>query len=272
MDTVSIVGLGWLGRPLALYLLGKGYSVKGSITSSEKSMALQDQGIEAIELRLIPYPEGKGFGNLFATDILFVNIPPRSRINSDAYYLEQNKFLKEMAIQAGVRKAIFASSTSVYPDLDLEYTESYQMNTTTAGSPGILEAENLWLGEKSIQSTVIRFGGLLGVDRIPGRYFSGRENVVGDTRVNFIHRDDAVRLAAWVIEKGLFGEIYNAVAPVHPLRRDIYEKNAGELGILPPKSYAPAGTVPAKLISPEKILKTGFEFEYPNPMDFWYQG
>lgn len=271
MGIVSIVGLGWLGKPLAFYLSKKGYSVKGSTTSNEKALALQDQGIEAVELRLIPYPEGRGFGNLYAANIFFVNIPPRSRINSDAYYFEQNKFLKEMAIQAGVQKVIFASSTSVYPDANIEYSESYHLHSAISGSPGILQAENLWLEEKSIQSTVIRFGGLLGVDRIPGRYFSGRENVVGDTPVNFIHRDDAVRLAAWVIEKGLWGEIYNAVAPIHTLRRDIYEKNASELGIPPPKSYAPAGTVPAKLISPEKILKTGFEFEYPNPMDFWYQ-
>jgi nucleoside-diphosphate-sugar epimerase len=271
MRTVSIVGLGWLGRPLAQHLLKKGLLVKGSTTSKEKSISLREEGINTAVLHLSPHPEGEGFGNLFVADVLFVNIPPKSRTNSDAFYLEQNKFLKEMAKQADIQKVIFASSTSVYLDADFQYSEDYPLTNVNSGSPGILQAERLWFDDKEIQCSVIRFGGLLGVDRIPGRYFSGKENVVGDTPVNFIHRDDAVRLATWVIEKELFGEVFNAVAPIHSRRRDIYEKNARDLGFPAPNSYAPGGTMPSKVISSEKILETGFKFDYPDPMDFWFE-
>lgn len=271
MRTVSIVGLGWLGKPLAQHLLRQGLLVKGSTTSTEKSVSLKAEGIDAVVLRFSPHPEGAGFGSLFVADVLFVNIPPKSRVNSDSFYLEQNKFLKEMAKQAGIRKVIFASSTSVYPDADFEYSEDYPLTKENSGSPGILQAEKLWFEDKGLHCSVIRYGGLLGVDRIPGRYFSGKDNVVGDTPVNFIHRDDAVRLAAWVIEKELFGAVFNAVAPFHPRRRDIYERNAVELGFPAPNSYAPRGTMPSKVISSEKILETGFKFGYPDPMDFWYE-
>lgn len=271
MRTVSIVGLGWLGMPLARHLSKAGYLVQGSTTSKEKSTSLKEEGIETAVLRLSPHPEGEGFGSLFVADVLFVNIPPKSRVNSDSFYLEQNKFLKEMAKQAGIRKVVFASSTSVYPEADIEYSEDYPLTNGNSGSPGILQAERLWFEDRDIQCSVIRYGGLLGVDRIPGRYFSGKDNVVGDTPVNFIHRDDAVRLAAWVIEKDLFGFVFNAVAPIHPRRRDIYEKNAVELGFPAPNSYALGGTMPSKVISSEKILETGFKFDYPDPMDFWYE-
>jgi nucleoside-diphosphate-sugar epimerase len=272
MLTVSVVGLGWLGKPLAFYLLKHGFRVNGSTTSLEKALALQAEGLEAVVFRLCPHPEGEGFGRLLYSDVLFVNIPPKSRVNSDAFYVEQNRFLKDMAKQRGIRKVVFASSTSVYPDADMEYTENFALNPITAGSPGILQAERLWYDDPDFRCSVIRFGGLLGVDRIPGKYFSGKEKVVGDTPVNFIHRDDAVRLAAWVIEKELWGEIFNAVAPKHPIRQDIYEKNSRELGFAPPRSYDPEGSTVSKVICPDKILQTGFEFQYPDPLDFWYNG
>lgn len=272
MQRVSIVGLGWLGKPLAHHLLKRGLQVKGSTTSTEKAILLKEEGIETAVLRMSPHPEGEGFGSLFGADVLFVNIPPKSRVHSDSFYLEQNKFLKEMAKQGGITKVVFASSTSVYPDVDFEYSEDYPLTIDASGSPGILQAEKLWFYDREIQCSVIRYGGLLGVDRIPGRYFSGKELVVGDTPVNFIHRDDAVSLASWVIEHQLWGEIFNAVAPIHPRRREIYKKNAAELGFPPPKSYVPEGTMPSKVISSDKILKTGFKFQYPNPIDFWYQG
>ena len=268
MQTVSIVGLGWLGKPLALHLKEKHFQVKGSTTSKEKATLLKEGGIEAAVLRMSPHPEGEGFGSLFDADVLFVNVPPKSRVNSDSFYLEQNKFLKEIAKQGGIGKVIFASSTSVYPDFDVEYSEDFPLTTENSGSPGILQAEKLWFDDGDIRCTVIRYGGLLGVDRIPGRYFSGKDNVVGDTLVNFIHRDDAVSLASWVLERQIWGEIFNAVAPIHPRRRDIYEKNASELGFPGPKTYAPVGTTPSKVISSERILATGFKFEYPDPMDF----
>lgn len=271
MRTVSIVGLGWLGRPLAQHLLKNGFLVRGSTTSKEKSILLGQEGIDAGVLRMSPHPEGERFGSLFEADVLFVNIPPKSRVNSDSFYLEQNKFLKEMAKQGGIGNVIFASSTSVYPDADFEFSEDHPLSKENSGSPGILEAEKLWFEDKEIRCSVIRYGGLLGVDRIPGRYFSGKENVVGDTPVNFIHRDDAVSLASWVLEHQLWGDIFNAVAPLHTLRREIYEKNASQLGFPPPASYASLGTTPSKVISPDKILATGFKFKYPDPMDFWYQ-
>ena len=270
MTSIAIIGLGWLGEPLAMHLKGLGYNVKGSTTSHEKLPGLQSKGIETALLKFNPHPEGTGFSKLFETDVLFVNIPPRSRTMPEGFYVEQVKFVREIAVQSKVEKIIFVSSTSVYPDWNQKVDESFPLTIENTGSPGIFRAEQILQSEKRYDLTIIRFGGLLGVDRIPGRYFSGKTNVVGDSPVNYIHQDDAVRMSAWIIENNLWNETFNGVAPLHPLRRDVYEKNSRELGFAPPLSYASEGESMWKEISSDKILATGFQFQIPDPLDFWY--
>ena len=111
----------------------------------------------------------------------------------------------------------------------------------------------------------------MGADRIPGTYFSGKEQVAGHTRVNFIHQVDAARMVTWVIDQGLWNQTFNGVAPEHPLRREVYAKNSSTLGILPPASYQDAADEGiGRLISSDKLLATGFAFEFPDPMNFSY--
>jgi nucleoside-diphosphate-sugar epimerase len=269
MTVVSIVGLGWLGKSLAKALVLKGYSVKGSSTTAEKADLLIEDGIKAKQFYLNPYPEGPGFLDLFDTDILFVNIPPKTRSMPPAFYPEQMKFLKEMILQNKIKKVIYVSSTSVYPDKNQIADEADVINIENTGNVPLYNAEQLLWNDRTFDLTIIRFGGLLGVDRVPGRYFSAKNDVVGDTPVNYIHREDAINMVIWIIEKGLWNQIFNGVAPIHPKRREVYEKNAADLGFPPPKSYALKGSS-WKEISADKILRTGFEFKIPNPLEFSY--
>lgn len=270
MASVSIIGLGWLGLPLAISLKEKGFEVKGSTTSQEKTNELNSKGISTFMLKLSPHPEGRAFLNLFESDILFVNIPPRSRTMPESFHPEQIKFIKSMAVQAGVEKIIFISSTSVYPDLNRELDEDFLLTKENTGNTSLFQAENILLHDSNYDLTIIRFGGLLGVDRIPGKYFSGKTNVVGDSPVNYIHRDDAVGISSWVIENNLWNEIFNGVAPNHPNRKLVYEKNAKDLGFAPPMDYAPVGKSQWKQISSQKIQSTGYQFQISDPLDFWY--
>jgi nucleoside-diphosphate-sugar epimerase len=265
---VSIIGYGWLGEPLAISLIEKGYQVKGSTTSPEKLNRLRDKELETYLLQFSPHPVGQAFQRLFDTDILFINIPPARRSQPDSFHPEQIKYIKALALQYKIPKIIYTSATSVYPDNNQLATEADLL--TEDNNPSLYKAEQILWKDKAYDLTVIRYGGLLGVDRIPGRYFSGKENVTGDTPVNYIHREDAVALAEWIIENDLWNETFNGVAPIHSLRKDIYEKNAAQLGFAPPASYAPIGESKWKEISPAKILATGFRFEMPDPMDFRY--
>lgn len=270
MTSVSIIGLGWLGLPLAISLKEKGFEVKGSTTNPEKFDELNSKGISIYLLKLMPHPEGRAFLKLFESEILFVNIPPRSRTMPESFHPEQIKFIKSMALQAGIKKIIYISSTSVYPDLNMELDESFLLTKENTGNSSLFQAENMLLRDRNYDLTIIRFGGLLGVDRIPGKYFSDKTNVVGDSPVNYIHRDDAVGISTWVIENNLWNQVFNGVAPYHPKRKLVYQKNALDLGFPPPIDYAPVGQNEWKQISSQKIQSSGYQFQIPDPLDFWY--
>ncbi len=273
MKKVSIIGLGWIGLPLAHYLKSHEKEVVGSTTSVEKLSRIQSGGIPAVQFVLIPFPQGKGFQSLFQADVLVVNIPPRSRTRGADFYLEQLKFLRSMIDQSSVKKVIFVSSTGIYPEISREdeYPEDFPLSLENCGNQTLLKAEQMMEKDRDFDLTIVRFGGLMGGDRIPGKYFAGKENVAGHTRVNFIHRNDAVGILAWIIEKGLWNEVYNGVAPIHSLRKEIYERNHQDLGFPLPASYQQANPGEDRLISGKKILETGFKFEFPDPLEFKYE-
>lgn len=75
MNTISILGCGWLG------LLLDGYHVKGSTTTKSKLKLLEENGIEAYSIVLEPNIKAKKIENFLGTDVLVINIPLLSSKN-----------------------------------------------------------------------------------------------------------------------------------------------------------------------------------------------
>ncbi|MCE2780000.1 MAG: epimerase [Algoriphagus sp.] len=273
MKKVSIIGLGWLGEAAGLLLQKQGYRVIGSSTRPEKVELLRKKGLDAIHFALDPDPKGTGYSRLFDSEILVVTLPPRSRQGDGELYLQQLASLRDLAAHSAVKQVIFISSTGIYPNDSkaVRYTEEEQISESNAGNAIMYRAEVLMGTSSTYDLTVLRMGGLMGEDRIPGTYFSGKEQVVGHTRVNFIHQVDAAGMIAWVINQGLWNQTFNGVAPEHPLRREVYLHNANALGIPLPASFQDAADEEGgRLISSEKIVSTGFTFEFSDPLTFLY--
>ncbi len=273
MKKVSIIGLGWLGEAAGLLLQKQGYRVIGSSTRPEKVELLRKKGLDAVHFALDPDPKGTGYSQLFDSEILVVTLPPRSRQGDGELYLQQLVSLRDLAAHSAVKQVIFISSTGIYPNENkaVPYTEEEQISESDAGNAILYRAEVLMGTSSTYDLTVLRMGGLVGEDRIPGTYFSGKEQVVGHTRVNFIHQVDAAGMIAWVINQGLWNQTFNGVAPEHPLRREVYQHNANALGIPLPASFPDAADEDGgRLVSSEKIVSTGFTFEYPDPLTFSY--
>lgn len=268
--TVSIIGMGWLGIPLAEALREKGIAVKGTTTNPEKEQSLRKQGFECEQLLLNPELEGPVPEKIFNTDILFINIPPSTRSKPSSFHPRQIELIKGLAQAHGIKKVIYVSSTSVYPNKNQVATEADPLNHANTGNPALLNAENLLWKNKTYDLTVIRFGGLLGDNRIPGKYFSGKENVPGHPPVNYIHRKDAVNAVLWIIEKNLWNETYNIVCPKHPEKKAVLEKNAIDIGFAPPVNYEKPKKQEWKEIAADKWCQTKFQFVYDNPLDFTY--
>lgn len=273
MKKVSIIGLGWLGEATGLLLQAQGYQVLGSSTRPEKVEILRKKGLDAIYFVLTPAPEGTAFQRLFDSEILVVTLPPRSRQGDGEHYLHQLASLRVLVEKSAVKQLIFISSTGIYPNENkaLPYTEEEQLTESNSGNSILYRAEAMMANTSTYDLTVLRMGGLMGQDRIPGIYFSGKEQVVGHTRVNFIHQTDAARMIAWVINQELWHQTFNGVAPEHPLRREVYQHNASFLGIPLPASFQEATYEDSgRWIGSEKIVSTGFTFEYPDPLTFPY--
>lgn len=272
MSTISIVGCGWLGLPLGRELADAGHRVKGSTTSPDRLPLLKDAGIEPHLLTLSPDPEGD-IGTVLEAEILFVNVPPpRDVDNRHAFHQRQMRVL-DAATTADW--ALVATSTGVYPDADRTVVE----DDVPVGEPPTYEGprrdtgvllgavESLWAeGDRDV--TILRFGGLYGPNRHPGRFLAGRSDLERPhAPVNLIHLDDCIGLVQAILSGRVTNDVFNMVAPEHPTRRSTYIRAARSLGLEPP-SFDLDDTRGGKRVSGQKAVEIlGYSFHHPDPSD-----
>jgi nucleoside-diphosphate-sugar epimerase len=272
VKTVSILGCGWLGFPLAEQFLDDGYVVKGSTTSKEKLPGFWKRGIKPYELHFNPEPEGDDLADFLDTDVLVINIPPKAGKQGDDFHPQQILAVADALRQTGAKipYTIYVSSTSLYPDLNREVVEEDVITPDQSASPAFIEAEQTILGLGN--STVLRFGGLLGYNRIPGRYVAGKKDLTtGSIPVNYIHRDDGIGIIRAFLKNPQPGQTFNVVSPEHPTREAVYRKNCEDFGYESPTFAEPEEPMAFKIISPEKLIKTiGYNYLYENPLAFYY--
>lgn len=247
--TVSILGCGWLGKSLAKDLLKTGYSVKGSTTSSEKIGELEKLGVTPF---LIDISLDTEIIEFLKADILIIAITNKS--------IDDFKMLISKIENADVKKLIFISTTSVYPQLNKVMTEKSE----TKNSPHFL-IEELFRNNINFKSTVIRFGGLFGGDRHPANWFANKREIPQpDGFVNMIHRYDCIKIIEEILKQDCFGETFNACVNHHPTRREFYERARKNKGIEPP-IFKDEKELIWKIISSEKLQrKLGYTFKYNN--------
>ena len=272
--TISILGCGWLGFPLAKSLLKKGFLVKGSTTTLEKMSVLENAGINAFQIALSKEEIiGEIDAFLSNSEILIIDIPPKLRGNSNdtstalsMTFVAKIQNLIPFIEKSSVAKVIFVSSTSVYSDaisIDL-ITEKTSPNHDTESGKQLLEAEKVLQNNSNFTTTVIRFGGLIGEDRHPIKFLAGRENLENpEAPINLIHQLDCIGIITEILEKNCFGKTFNAVAPFHPTRKVYYSKKALEFNLPLPKFDESKPSV-GKIISSEKV-STVLEYEFQKP-------
>jgi len=250
MRIVSIFGCGWIGKAL-IPILKESYTLKAS-TRSQRS--LEDIPLED---RYILNENNDFFHpQFYKTDVVIIAIPPRGA------YLETIKaLLNYLRPQTQI---ILLSSTSIYTQTDgilHENSDKSVKNTSL-----MLKTERFV--EKNHEKTIIlRLGGLMGYDRIAGKYSAGK-TLDCDAFVNYIHRDDVVSIIKLMIDKKVSSDLLNVVAPLHPCKKDIYDKNAQQFGF--DKTLFKENKILGKQISSDKLKeKYHYHFLKENPLHFW---
>lgn len=266
MKTISILGCGWLGLPLGVHLHKKGYKVKGSTTEPDKLNIIGENGIEPYLIILDPEIRGVNYDEFLKCDVLIIDFPPERRDDIIDYHQEQIKSLISATRSETVKHVIFTSSTSVYPDVNGEVLEEVEPKPTKTSGKALLRVENLLRESNKFDTTIIRFGGLIGYDRMPGRFLAGRKGLAnGDSPVNLIHRDDCIEIIFKIIKNNVWGETFNACADLHPTRRQYYTEQARRMGLNPP-TFNARGKSSYKIVSNKKLKRAlNYKFKYPDP-------
>ena len=265
--TISILGCGWLGLPLAESLNSNGITIKGSTSSESNLQDLKLRGINPFLIYLNPDLNQDFDTEFFNSDILIVNFPPKRRDDIIEWHTLQVKSLINEIRRSKISKVIFISSTSVYADINTEVTEINEEIPNKNSGKALRIAEKLFTQETKFSTSIIRFGGLIGYDRNPGRFLAGKKKLKnGDAPVNLIHRDDCIGIIEHVIANNIWGEIINACCPEHPKRKDFYEAAAIAGGFQLP-NFIP-NKENYKIINCDKLIhQINYSFKYLNPIE-----
>jgi len=265
--TVSILGCGWLGLPLGKHLRNRRFSVKGSVTSPEKFGLLRTSGIVPYRISLNDAGMEIDDPSFFETDVLIISIPPRRIDGIERIFPTQIAQLIPIILKSGIRKVIFISSTSVYPENFKTATENDVITPDKESGKACLAAENLLNHLTDFETTILRFGGLIGADRNPARFLLKSDRAVANIPVNLIHQDDCIGIIAAILEKDLWGETLNACCPEHPLKKDFYGKAAQISGM--PEPLISNQTEAYKIVDSSKLKRLlKYKFKYSSPMDY----
>ncbi|WP_127959412.1 SDR family oxidoreductase [Serratia microhaemolytica] len=269
MKKISIVGLGWLGMPLAQSLINRGYLVVGSKTSIEGVNAARMSGIECYQLQLTPQPScsASELQQLLQVDALVITLPASRTIEGSENYFQAVTMLVDSALAFAVPRIIFTSSTSVYGVTSGIVRENSALQPVTAAARVLVKLEQWLHALPGTSVDILRLAGLVGAKRHPGRFLAGKQGVTGGALgVNLVHQDDVIAAIELLLKLPHGGHIYNLCAPQHPIKREFYPAVAKQLALPPPKFAVEEQQQAGRVIDGMRIChELGFEYHYPDP-------
>jgi len=271
LKNISILGCGWLGFPLAKFLISKGYSIRGSTTSASKIEKLKEAGIIPFQIKVADTLEGENIDTFFQSDILILNIPPgRRQANVVKSHPKQIQLICDAAQKGSIQKILFISSTGVFANENKIIKEKDLPNPTRDSGKALVKAEAIIQNLENIESTILRMSGLAGGDRKAGRFLAGKKDIPnGMARVNMVHLDDCIQVIYEVLRQAKWDEIFHVSADEHPTRKDFYTSQAIQQGFEIPHFAEETKPASFKIISNEKLKKAlSYQFIYPDPMKF----
>ncbi|WP_295229449.1 hypothetical protein [uncultured Chryseobacterium sp.] len=251
MNTIGIIGCGWLGTRIAEKLTGK-YAVYCTTTSPDKIEQLTSKGYHTA---MIDFDAEGECQNISAwdladhPDVLIVTVTLSGK-RMDADILE--KRFRNLSSFIGDFKGqlFFMSSTGVYPDIQQEYTED-------GLRPEQVPGENM-IRAHYPKANILRLGGLMGDDRLLSRYR------ISDTElpVNHIHYADIAAVVEKMISQHSGGKVYNVVAPQHPSKASVIAAQQN-------RTYHERQQIQGRIISSSRLIQDlDYRFIYPDPRFF----
>lgn len=267
VNKVAVVGCGWFGLALAKSLVADNIAVCGSKRDADQALQLAQYGIEPIQLDLEKALTCQAIAQVSSADAIVVNIPPKLRqpqtlaFQAEAY-LNQLQTLIEQIDFSSFKRIIFISSTAVYADAG-RMTEQDAVNDSPK-QQALLQAEQLFLAYP--QTVVLRFAGLIGPKRHPGRFFAGKQNISGaNAVVNLVHQADCIGAVKLLLTQPMVSQVYNLVAAQHPTKETFYRAACLHMGQVVPQFNEIQ--IADKQVDGSLITKElGFVYQFDDPL------
>ena len=253
MKRFTILGTGWLGFELAKNLKTF-YNLKVSSRTSEKIKIYEEEGLSSY---ILNEDDLESLDELLDTDYLFINFPP-SKFDNYLGFLEKIYSHKKIS---NIKKIIFVSSTSIYPNIAGVFTEESIFNNSS--SKLVFEAEKQILEQSHL---ILRVAGLVGGNRYFGKRSANKIVEFPKSIINFVHRNDVIEAVKFLIDKEING-IYNLCSSIHPTKEEIYSFNAKKYNFDMP-IFLNNNEFLNRVIDGSKIEKIGFIYKYNNVFDF----
>jgi nucleoside-diphosphate-sugar epimerase len=269
--SISVVGCGWLGMPLAIALQDSGYRVFGTLRDLSKIQQNRHLGIDFYQLLLSPeitvLPESTS--DFWNADLFIITIPPS---NAEYYCKGISILLEVLEKQQKKITIIYTSSTGVYGKAKGLIDETALPNPDRAGAKAAYECEQLLLAKKDIfYICILRLAGLVGPDRVPGRFFAAKKNLnTGKSPVNLVHLNDCIEIIKAIIKNNIVKGIFNVCADLHPTHQDFYPHQAVLFGLEAPEYSESSPDADMKIIDNSLLKnKIAYQYLYPDPMGFF---
>lgn len=264
--TVSIIGCGNIGLPLAKLLIKDGFFVKGSTTRNSRLPMLKKAGIQAFLINLNHDDSNRLLSDLIHADIVVITFPPSSTQKSSKSYEKQLQLISQKLQASGIQKLIFTSSTDVYPQKNdwVNEQDAAIIKPRFTQIP-VLTLEQTFTEQKSFKTTILRFAGLMGPDYRSSFHLAGRDLKGADDLINMVHQEDCVAVMHKIIKNGIWGETYNVVADLHPTKREYYNQLCDLQGLARPIYIK--GESNYRIVSNDKLKQAlNYQFIYPDPL------
>ncbi|WP_070967642.1 NAD(P)H-binding protein [Vibrio sonorensis] len=271
MKVITIIGAGWLGKPLADYLSSLGHKVYASRTSDVGAKEVSSSSVNGFICDL--NDKSDALSQTLTSqncEILIGCFPPGFRKMGGEAYPSHWKYLCEQAKKAGVKRVVMVSSTTVYPNLAETMTESratlllsQQQKQFSDNGKAMLKAEQ-YVIDSQLGYAIVRCSGLFDTERNPARFVTHMKQVSSSAPANMIHRLDAVGAVSFM---ALHSEnhIVNATTPNTTSKAEFYQtalERASIDGQLPN-----IVDQPDKHISAEKLVSLGYRFHFNHVLD-----
>jgi len=217
-----IIGCGYVGLPLALRLHEQGHEITGWVHSEASAAELKAQPFHRIVTGSVA--DAEIWAAIVDTFDVVIHCASSGRGGAAAY---EEVFLRGVAMMNAHQpkaRRLFVSSTSVYGQTQGEVVTEKSVAEPSTDTGRILRlAEMAALVEGTM---VVRSAGIYGPGRgVLWEKFKREEAVIegdGLRWINQIHQSDLVGALAWLMEKGMPGEIYNASDDAPVTQADFY--------------------------------------------------